>query len=52
MYVCHPVLMWQVTEQVEVLRDACNQLHGSKRFKRMLQAVLQVGNHLNEVRQH
>ena len=34
--------------QLEVLRSACREVQGSQDFTTLLQAVLALGNHLNE----
>ena len=38
----------QVRGQLEVLRSACREVQGSQDFTTLLQAVLALGNHLNE----
>ena len=38
----------QVRGQLDVLRSACREVQGSQDFTSLLQAVLALGNHLNE----
>ena len=38
----------QVRGQLEVVRSACREVQGSQDFTTLLQAVLALGNHLNE----
>ncbi|PSC67234.1 formin 6 [Micractinium conductrix] len=35
-------------EQLEIVRTACTELHGCSAFTKLLQAVLELGNHLNQ----
>ncbi|CAM6106953.1 unnamed protein product [Calypogeia fissa] len=37
----------QIEQELKVLEQACNQLKGSQSFKKILETVLVVGNHLN-----
>jgi hypothetical protein len=36
-------------DQLEVMRSACRELQGCSAFSKLLQAVLELGNHLNQV---
>ena len=39
----------QCVDQLEVMRSACRELQGCSAFSKLLQAVLELGNHLNQV---
>ena len=39
----------QCVAQLEVVRSACRELQGCSSFSKLLQAVLELGNHLNHV---
>ena len=39
----------QCVAQLEVVRSACHELQGCSSFSKLLQAVLELGNHLNHV---
>lgn len=45
-----PRLPLQLEEQLEIMKAACSELHDCPAFMKVLQAVLALGNHLNEVR--
>lgn len=45
----HPLPSPQCVEQLEIVRTACTELHGCSAFTKLLQAVLELGNHLNQV---
>ena len=38
----------QVRGQLDILRNACREVQGSQDFTALLQAVLALGNHLNQ----
>ena len=38
----------QCVEHLEVVRQACRELQGCASFSKLLQAVLELGNHLNQ----
>ena len=40
--------MVQVKGQLDILRSACQEVQGSQDFTALLQAVLALGNHLNQ----
>lgn len=42
----HPV---QCVTQLDLVRTACSELQGCAAFSKLLQAVLELGNHLNQV---
>ena len=39
----------QLEEHLEIMKAACAELHDCPAFMKVLQAVLALGNHLNEV---
>jgi hypothetical protein len=39
----------QCVDHLEVVRQACRELQGCASFSKLLQAVLELGNHLNQV---
>ena len=39
----------QCVDQLEVMRSACRELQGCSAFSKLLQAVLELGNNLNQV---
>lgn len=39
----------QCVEHLEIVRTACRELQGCASFSKLLQAVLELGNHLNQV---
>lgn len=46
---CLPSAPLQCVEHLEIVRTACRELQGCASFSKLLQAVLELGNHLNQV---